>query len=135
VTPAEPSRPIPQLSLRNPYDQATATIWIQFCADMIEIEPEVNRERLRAGVYALAEAANEQWDTVLSDDEGAQVHLHCSALGWDDALPEKVADIFTGLTGDLLFNAADGPFVTAQVLGAAIDKLADDLPKERNTDA
>lgn len=103
----------------DPEDVENVRKWISFCADLIEVEPTENPRRIRFALRHLAQRANDQYATLA---EGEQVHLDAAEIDeWE--LPETVADLFTALTGNILFNAHDGPLPAARVLDNTLTQI------------
>lgn len=102
-----------------PEDVVHVRTWLEFCADIIAVEPEANVERLKHGVRRLARRADELYPQL---ESGERVGMFPSDLG-DWGLPLPVAEVFVTLTGNVLFLGDDGPRATAVELEAALDNL------------
>lgn len=106
----------------NADDLTQVTEWVELTQALVASGPELNRELLKGAVWEIAGRCNARWPL----EPGGQLAIGADELEADfDLIGEDVAIVWIGKTALCLFAGLDGPNLTANVLCAGIDKLAD----------
>lgn len=115
------------LSNYDPEAVAQVKVWVEFVADVIEVDPANNAAILTEALRNLAQKAQAVYPQLAS---GERISMSLADLG-DWPLPDDVGDLFLRLSGDVLFIGEDGPLATASAMRRTLAKVADHLNEGR----